>query len=357
MQDIKKNIELPRASRAPLKKIQRSRYLIPVTVVILALLLLVGFVSYAVSVVKTPNSEVPTAKNFVIRSGDGASDVAEGLKSSELIKNRFIFVLYLNYKGIAGRVQAGEYQIAQNLNMIDLAQKITLGKTASTKITIPEGWTNRKIGQYLEERGLISGADFMASANFKKARDKYDFLKNLEEGDSLEGYLYPDTYQLSRQPTADEIITKMLDNFDKKMTAADWSKVQQSGMSFQEVITLSSVVEREVSKPEDRKLVASVFLNRLNIDMPLESCATIQYILNSNKTIFSYAETRTPSDYNTYINAGLPKGPIGNPSIDSIRAVLYPEKSNYYYFLSADGVTYFSKTLDEHNAKKFQYLR
>jgi UPF0755 protein len=115
-------------------------------------------------------------------------------------------------------------------------------------------------------------------------------------------------------------------------------------------------VEREVARAEDRKIVASVFLNRLEIGMPLESCATIQYILKSNKQRFTYAETRVSSPYNTYIATGLPVGPIGNPGVDSIEAVLYPDKTDYLYFVSADGETYFSKTLDEHEGNVAKYL-
>jgi len=134
------------------------------------------------------------------------------------------------------------------------------------------------------------------------------------------------------------------------------AKIKIHDMSFYEVITLASIVEREVADPDDRKKVASVFLNRLSINMALESCATIQYITKENKTQFTYEETRIPSAYNTYINRGLPPGPIGNPSIDSVLAVIEPAETDYLYFLSADGETYFSYTLDEHERKKSLYL-
>jgi UPF0755 protein len=172
----------------------------------------------------------------------------------------------------------------------------------------------------------------------------------------LEGFLYPDTYIFEKNVTADEVVEKMLQNFDKKLTAGIKARAKNSELSLYEVITLASIVEREVAKPEDRKLVGSVFLNRLEIGMALESCATIQYITGENKKQFTYAETRVASPYNTYINRGLPPGPIGNPSIDSILAVIEPQDSNYLYFLSADGTTYFSRTLDEHETKKAKYL-
>jgi UPF0755 protein len=336
---------------------EKNLWLMPVIVIGCILVFLAIFILFANKTIHAPNRGAAEKKNFIILQGQGSGDIATQLKKEKLISNRFVFILYLNYKGLGDEVQAGQYQIAGNLKMTDVAGIITTGKIVTNKITIPEGWTNEKIAVSIAENTKISKNDFLKAAVYKPERDKYSFLSGLKEGDSLEGFLYPDTYQISLTPTADEIVEKMLKNFNKKLTDADRAKIKSSGLSTYEVVTLASVVEREVAKADDRKLVASVFLNRLNADMPLESCATVQYILNSNKTIFSYEETRTPSPYNTYVNAGLPKGPIGNPSIDSIRAVIYPEKSNYFYFLSASGVTYFSKTLDEHNAKKYQYLK
>jgi len=338
-------------------KNKKKAWLIPALIVAFVLIFVFGFILYARSVVNTPNNGSAEKKNFVILQGQGSGDIATQLKKDKLISNRFIFILYLNYKKMGDKLQAGEYQIAGNLKMTDVASIVTTGKIVTNKITIPEGWTNERIANHIDQNTTISKNDFLKAAAYRPERDKYEFLSDLKPGDSLEGFLYPDTYQISLNPTADEIVEKMLYNFDKKLTNQDRAKIKTSGMTTYEVVTLASVVEREVAKADDRKLVASVFLNRLNSDMPLESCATVQYILNSNKTIFSYEETRTPSPYNTYINAGLPKGPIGNPSIDSIEAVLFPEKSNYFYFLSANGVTYFSKTLEEHNTKKYQYLK
>ena len=325
----------------------------PVSIILVGIICLFGFLLYANKVVREPNSKNAGKKIFVITEGQGSGDVAGNLQKEDLIKNRFVFILYLNYKGIGDKVQAGEYEIPENLNMIDVASIITTGKIVTSKITIPEGWTIDQIGDYLEKNTIIKKADFTAAT--KKKYD-YEFLSDKPESADLEGYLYPDTYMLTVEPTADEVVKKMLDNFDKKYTQEMRAKAKTSNMSTYEVVTLASIVEREVAKADDRKLVASVFLNRLNYDMPLESCATIQYILKENKKQFTYAETRTPSPYNTYIAKGLPEGPIGNPSIDSISAVLYPEKSNYYYFLSSNGTTYFSKTIEEHNANKAKYL-
>lgn len=305
----------------------------------------------------SPNSGSSEKKQFVVESGQSLDEISSNLQKEGIIKSRFVFALYLKYKGKAGSIQAGDYQIAGNLNIVDVCGILTYGNITSGRITIPEGWTISQIGAYLEKNNIVKKVAFTEAAKYSAQKDgKYAFLAGFTEGESLEGFLYPDTYEVAKDVTADDIVAKMLGNFDKKFTTSMRDKVKTSGLNTYEVITLASIVEREVSKAEDRKLVASVFLNRLNADMPLESCATIQYVLGVSKMQFTYEETRTPSPYNTYINPGLPKGPIGNPSIDSIEAVLYPEKSNYYYFLSSKGTTYFSKTLDEHNAKKAQYL-
>lgn len=312
--------------------------------------LMVSYVQYTINKKNSDNQEVV---NFSIEKGQGLEEIAKNLDEAGIIKNRFIFGLYLKFKGEADSVQAGNYQIARNLTMIEVADIITQGSILETRITIPEGWDIEKIADRLAINGVVSKVDFIAAA---KGSYDYDFLKDKPQGSNLEGFLYPDTYFFDDEETGQSVVRKMLDNFDKKYTRELAAKIKIHDMSFYEVITLASIVEREVADPDDRKKVASVFLNRLSINMALESCATIQYITKENKTQFTYEETRIPSAYNTYINRGLPPGPIGNPSIDSVLAVIEPAETDYLYFLSADGETYFSYTLDEHERKKSLYL-
>lgn len=312
------------------------------------------FAIWAVQTIKTQNSNDSTQVDFVIQKGEGSGDVAERLEKEKLVKSSFATVIYLNWKRKSDLVQAGEYRIARNLTIPQVIEIITKGKTSNTKITIPEGWQITQIADYLDKNKIVTREDFIAAT--KKDYD-YWFLSSKPKEADLEGFLYPDTYFLSINATAEDIVKKMLDNFDKKFSKELKQSSQTQKLSIYEAVTLASIVEREVANADERKTVAGVFWNRLEIGMPLESCATIQFILNENKKQFTYAETRTPSEYNTYINKGLPKGPIGNPSIESMKAVYSPEDTNNLYFLSADGKTYFSKTLDEHNAKKERYLR
>lgn len=334
------------------KKLNKKLIVIGVTITIICLVLL-AMAAYARKVIGTPNSDDLAAVHITVEQGEGSADIATKLSDANLLKNRFIFIAYLNIISAGDKLQAGEYDIPKNLTMIQLAEFLTTGKVTVSKVTFPEGWTLAKMGERLEANNIVSKDDFLAAA---KKDYEYDFLVGKPDNIDLEGFLYPDTYIFEKNVTADGVVQKMLQNFDKKLTSEIRSKAENSDLSLYEVITLASIVEREVAKPDDRKLVSSVFLNRLEIGMALQSCTTIQYITGENKKQFTYAETRVPSPYNTYINRGLPPGPIGNPSIDSILAVLEPRDSNYLYFLSADGTTYFSRTLDEHETKKAKYL-
>lgn len=301
----------------------------------------------------TPISNVQSTVDMTIEKGEGVRVIVQELQDKGLIKHKNFLLLYLKYKGIAGELRAGDYNLSHDLSPIEIVEIITDGDVKNRKITIPEGWTNVKIAEYLDEQNVVSKEEFLNAA---KASYNYDFLQGIPEGVDLEGFLFPDTYEISDDITASEIVCMMLDNFESKLSDEIRTQINNSGFTVYEVVTLASIVEREVATPDDRGMVAGVFLNRLDIDMPLESCATIQYILNKNEKQFTYEETRTSSPYNTYLNKGLPVGPIGNPGVDSIKAVLNPTESNYLYFLSANGKTYFSETLDEHNQKKAQYL-
>jgi UPF0755 protein len=306
--------------------------------------------------VNTPNKGKSTETILVISSGEGLGGIAKNLKAKGLVSNAFAFQLYMKAAGDSKNIQAGEYKIPGNLNMKDLGQILTLGKIVTTKITIPEGWDIEKISNYLDANTTITKAQFEAAATYNPATQKYSFLSGMNKGDTLEGFLYPDTYMLTLKPTADDVVSKMLANFDKKLTTADRAGIAKSGMTTREVVTLASIVEAEVAGTTDRKIVASVFLNRLNAGIPLESDATVAYTLKSGSRRLTYEEVHSPTPYNTYLSVGLPKGPIGNPSIQSIEAVIFPAKSDYLFFISVKDKTYFARTLSEHNALVAKYL-
>ncbi len=336
------------------KFIQKNKkYVVSATIVGAILLFFALLTAYYLIFLNTPKSRTATETTFTVLKGDGVRAISKSLEKQGIISQDITFIIYLKLTGLSSSIQAGDYKLSGAMTPRTIVDILTKGKVSSKKITIPEGWTIDDIGTYLEKQNVVTKTAFTAAA---EKSYNYSFLADKPANASLEGYLFPDTYQISATATAEDIVGIMLDNFDEKLTPSLRAAISGSGRNIYETVTLSSVVEREVSKPTDRKVVAGVFINRLNIGMALESCATIQYILKSNEERFSYEQTRVESPYNTYINQGLPVGPIGNPGIDSIEAVLYPESTDYLYFFSSKGTTYYSKTLDEHEAKIAKYL-
>ena len=333
--------------------VKRKKFFIPMIFAVLVIFGLILSVFYMDSKVKKPMSKSAEEASFTVKRGESTTEIGENLENADLISNAFIFLLYLKYKGQAARIQAGEYKIAKNLSMIQVMEVLTKGKITSGKVTIPEGWTNKQIEEEIVKKGIGTSEDFKASV---KKKYNYDFLKESPNGD-LQGFLFPETYFLSSRPTSEEVIEKVLGEFSKKADPKIKKKVGEQGLSYYQILTLASIVEREVTNKEDKKKVAGVFINRLANDIKLDSCATVEYVLGTKKRILSSDDISIDSPYNTYKNKGLPPTPISNPGLDSIEAVLEPEKTDYLFFFSGrDGKTYFSKTQEEHEELKAKYL-
>lgn len=233
-------------------------------------------------------------------------------------------------------------------------------KAPDAQITIPEGWSNKQIADYLQGKQLVAAKDFLAA---QKSFDvsAYPILSSKPKTADLEGFLFPDTYRVAASSTdeANGIIKKMLDNFSAKFTAdmEQQAKTQKSNV-FQTLV-LASIIEKEADgNLTDRKTIAGIFDNRLKADMPLQSDATVSYITGKNSAQASLEDTQIDSPYNTYKYAGLPPGPICNPSLDSIEAALNPTPNDYFYFLTdpKTGRAVFAKTYDEHLKNKAKYL-
>ena len=236
-----------------------------------------------------------------------------------------------------------------------------------------EGWTIADIAGDLEKRGLVTEKDF--NQGLKSVLFSYDFLGELKDltfkPSSLEGYLFPDTYFVAAKPTAKSVIQKMLDNLGGKITEQMRADIKKQNRSIFEVLTLASIVEKEVGRntattsaadqqvlQEERETVAGIFMNRLKIGMALQSDATIGYITKKNDPQASSADLLIDSPYNTYKYRGLPPGPISNPSLSAIKAAIYYKDTDYLYFLTKkDGTAVYAKTLEEHNANKRKYLK
>ena len=225
-------------------------------------------------------------------------------------------------------------------------------------VTIIEGWNVKQIDQYLSGQGIALDHK-ISNFKVKDYQADYSFLTDAPTNDSLEGYLFPDTYRVFASTTADEIVRKMLGNFESKVNPEMMTEISRQKKTLHQIITMASVVEKEVTSKNDMKVVAGIFWDRIKNGQPLQSCATLAYILGENKAQYTYEDTRIVSPYNTYINQGLPRGPIANPGLNSISGAIYPTYTDYNYFLSRPDTkqTVFSKTYEEHNINKQKYLK
>ncbi|MDD5639490.1 MAG: endolytic transglycosylase MltG [Candidatus Pacebacteria bacterium] len=313
--------------------------------------------SYYFSSLNAVDIESSEQKIFTITSGERAKEIAQKLKDKKFIINDFTFLINLYLENKQNTIQSGDYLLAQNMSVNKIIEIITSGKTSARKLTIVEGWTLKDIALELEKIELanaeefykITGAPAMDYSNkVSKPKDfskEFTFLSDKPQSLGLEGYLYPDTYYLTSEDSIENIIKKSLKNFDEKLTQELKNEIKKQGKSVFEIVTIASIIEKEVKGTSDRKMVSGVIQNRMKIGMALQIDATTLYGQSDGTKI----DNKKDSPYNTYLNRGLPLGPICNPSIDSIMAAIYPTANNYLFYLSArDGTTIFSKTFEEH---------
>lgn len=291
---------------------------------------------------------------FVLYRGENALAVAERLEALGIVRNRFGFLYALARQKKLESLVAGEYRLAGSLSAQDIAHRLSTGQVVSPdiQVTFPEGWTASQMAERLKEAGL-PGEEFLALVRAPKDewRAEFPFLTLLPKQQSLEGFLFPDTYRFDRKADAEALVRVLLSNFEKKAWSLLQSRSPQDGY---DTLILASIVESEVQNDRDRGLIADLFLRRLAANHPLQSDATVKYILGKNKIQHSFEETRTNSPYNTYVHKGLPPGPIVNPGLSSLKATLTPIKNAYFYFLSdpKTGETIFSVTFEEHVRNK-----
>ncbi len=303
-------------------------------------------------------SDSSVVQETLIKEGEGVNLIATNLEEKGLISHRFWFEIYIWAKDRENKIEAGTYELRPNMTIPEVVDTLTTGKAKAEgeSITIIEGWNNREIGEYLAEKGIVGKEEFLEETKaVEKYKTHFSFLEDLPKNRDLEGYLFPDTYAVIKgKTTVAQLVYKMLLNFDQKMVDSLKSDIEKSGKSLDEIIIMASVVELEIPREDERKIISGIFWSRIEGKMPLESCATIGYLTGSKKKQYSFEDTRVDSPYNTYLNRGLPIGPIGNPGISAIKAAVYPQETDFVYFLSdpKTGETFFAKTLDEHVRNK-----
>jgi len=291
-----------------------------------------------------------------IPRGASTSKIANILKSNGLIKNELYFRYISSKRKIGGKYQAGEYVLHKSMGLDQIIEKLLKGDvyTKTAKFTIPEGFELKQIVDRLDNNEKLSVSKEKLMEVIKNEDFDFRFLEGISKGENrLEGFLFPDTYEVNMEINEKELILKMLNRFDAVFKDEYYERAKELNMSISEVIVLASIIEREAKVSSERPIISSVFHNRLKKNMLLQSCATVQYALGERKEKLTYKDLEIESPYNTYKNTGLPPMPIASPGKASIEAALYPADTNYMYFVAkGDGSHVFSNTYNEHLAAK-----
>lgn len=323
--------------------------------IVLFLVLFVGFSanSYFKQSLGAMNSGDTTNINIEIPAGSSTDRISNILFDNKLIKNKTIFKFQVKNLKAAGKLKAGNFDLNTSMNLEEIIKGLTVsGKSTNTvRFTIPEGYELTQIADKLANENIVEKERFLELVgNKSNFESKYEFLKKLDEDQSLEGFLFPSTYEIYKDSEEEVIIEKMLSEFQIIYEKDIANKLEAMDLSLNEVITLASIVEREGKVDSERPIMSAVFHNRIDQNMYLQSCATVQYILGERKEVLTNADTRIASPYNTYINEGLPPGPIASPGEASLIAAVNPADVDYLFFVltGADGSHTFTKTYDEH---------
>ena len=323
----------------------------------------VGAVSFALFhfFVKYESRELYSLENkntsFSLIRGEKTTDVARHLKEAHVISNEAAFLYYLFSSGQWGKFIAGQYAFSEKVSFETIATKLTSGDVIprSIKVTFPEGFTAKQIAARLSENRL-PGAAFLTlvQSPTQQVLDNNSLLQDIPKASTLEGFLFPDTYEFLLDASAEDIVSIFLNNFERRFDETLRTETRRQQKTVFEVVTMASVIETEVRSERDRKLVSDLFYRRLSVGMPLQSDATVRYALGIDKAQYSGSDIATDSPYNTYVYKGLPKGPIDNPGMIALKAALFPTANEFWYFLSdqTTGETIFARDFDEHKRNK-----
>ena len=361
------------------------KYIRPVAVLVISLVITLGIfykgLDYVLNrYIRPVDINDPAPISLMVEKSDSASRIASKLFEAcgegkpGLISNTAVFKVYVDFVGKANKLKAGTYILSKNMDIPQIVDIICAGNPArkTEKFTVQEGFTINGVLWALQQAGIqVDQETFLKLCNDKKAFAAYGFLNDIKERSGkqrdywLEGYLFPDTYEVYADAAPEEIINKMLIRFNDIFTDEYLARAKELHMSIDDVVTLASIIEREASVAEDFPRVSAVFHNRLNAGQKLESCASLQYVLKVNKYVYSDEERATDSPYNTYLYAGLPAGPISNPGRLAIEAALYPDeeyvKKDYRYFCNMDlpenKSLIFARTYEEHLANVEKYSK
>ena len=306
---------------------------------------------------QSPASSDSTALVFTINPGETAATIAPRLQREGLVADSQLFLYVVRYRGVDAQLEAGEYELRPSMTMEEIIDTLQHGRLRDVTVTIPEGKRAEEVAALLEGSGAVDSETFMAMVRSGSAA--YDFLSDrpADAPSSVEGYLFPETYRIPVDYDAAQILDLLLFTFGERFTAEMRQAAADSGMTVHQVVTLASIVEREAVVAEERPIIASVYLNRLEQGMYLQSDPTAQYALGYQEDTGQWwkipmsleEDVQVDSPYNTYMYPNLPPGPICSPGLASIQAVLEPAETPYLFFFSKfDGSHAFAETYEEH---------
>ena len=301
-----------------------------------------------------------TGQVFQVNRGEAVSTIAGRLDQAEFIRSKYFFIALSKVKQTQSSIKSGYYRISDSMSTTEIHDLLVAGNQKLERVTIPEGLTAREIGRRFEAAGICSQSDFLQSVHSRSLLAQHGV-----EAESAEGFLYPDTYLFQQDFPSDQVASHLIETFYEKLEGIypDYRELEWNALY--EKVVLASVVEREYRNPDEAARIASVFYNRIEKRMRLQSCATVVYVLTEIKgrahpENLTYADLEIDSEYNTYQEWGLPPSPIANPGSVALEAVFYPADTDYLYFLLKDpnaGSHVFSKTLTDHNRAYQLYIK
>lgn len=335
--------------KGPLRPFSRR-----LTAIIILILIVLGFYGWSQWLPPKGSGQTVT---FEIPQGATSQEIAHLLAEKGLIKNSLVFRSYLLVGGQAASLQAGTYAIPKGSTIPEILDVIAKGKVHvnTVRFTIPEGFTIEQIADTLAKKGLVDRERFLKEE--ETGTFEYDFVKEIPKKQGmkyrLEGYLFPETYEIKKGVTEHEIIDLMLKQFGNVITPEMRASFKAKGLSLHDAVTMASLVEREARVEKERPIIAGVIFNRLHQQPPmlLQIDATVQYVVGQKEELL-LKDLEVNSPYNTYKNQGLPPGPIAAPGKNSLNAVASPDKHDYLYYVTkkdGSGEHYFARTLEEHN--------
>ena len=286
---------------------------------------------------------------FTVRPGMSVSEIGKELYERGIIDSEMKFWWTAKLNGFENKVKSGTFAMQTGMTPRDALEILVYGNTVTIRFTIPEGFSVRDIAQRLDDEGLVKADAFISLA---KTYRPYPYVEEHENVRyAVEGFLFPDTYEINGEFDATRIMQMMAENFDRRLTKDMRDRAREMDLSIYELVTLASLVEKEAYHEEDRPIIAQIFLKRLRLGMPLQADPTVQYLLDAPKEDLLYRDTKIESPYNTYQNVGLPPGPIASPGTASLMAVLHPADTNYLYFVAdRNGNNYYATNYADHLA-------